>query len=322
MKYINLEVADGVATIEIARGKVNALNGTVVDELRECLKELEADSDTRAVILTGQGKFFSFGFDIPEFLSFSKEEFTDYLINFTNLYTYLFTFPKPVVAALNGHTMAGGCMLALACDSRVMVRGKGRISLNEIAFGSSVFAGSTEMLRFWIGSANTSQVLYSGTMYSAEDAMDLGMIQEVTTVERLLTQARKIVDELAAKHPPAFASIKSLLREPIAEAMSQRERASIDEFVEISNKVEDLALEDRNTSKHKMRIVRILDRSGAIDIQNEHGSSLQARGDDWASDQKEMQPSEASRSNEPRVRSSPDRKKTIYERFVVCQPQN
>jgi 3,2-trans-enoyl-CoA isomerase len=69
-----------------------------------------------AVILTGSGKFFSFGFDIPEFLAITKEEFTEYLANFTDLYTYLFLYSKPVIAALNGHTMAGGCMLALACD--------------------------------------------------------------------------------------------------------------------------------------------------------------------------------------------------------------
>jgi len=233
MSFVEIESSEGIATVVLSRGKVNALNGMVVDELRARLKALEVDQDLKALVLTGQGKFFSFGFDIPEFLSFTKEEFTNYLINFTDLYTYLFLYPKPVVAALNGHTIAGGCMLALACDHRIMVAGKGRISLNEIAFGSSVFAGSTEMLRFWIGSANATQVLYSGTMYSAEEAKSLGLVQEVVDEDRLMVQARRIALDLAAKYSPAFASIKSLLRNPITEEMMQREGTSIREFVDI-----------------------------------------------------------------------------------------
>ena len=76
--------------------------------------------------------------------------------------------PRPVNRA--GHTVAGGCMLALACDRRVMARGKGKISLNEIGFGSSVFAGSVEMLRFAVCSRNAQEILYSGALYDADQA--------------------------------------------------------------------------------------------------------------------------------------------------------
>ncbi|MBW1780245.1 MAG: enoyl-CoA hydratase/isomerase family protein [Deltaproteobacteria bacterium] len=233
MNFVRVKTNEGIATVVLNRGKVNALNGEVVDELRESLKALEVDKDLKAVILTGHGKFFSFGFDIPEFLSFSKEDFTNYLINFTDLYTYLFLYPKPVVAALNGHTIAGGCMLALACDERVMVDGKGKISLNEIAFGSSVFAGSTEMLRFWTGSANATKVLYSGAMYSAKEALRVGLVHTVVTEQNLMVQARRDASDLAQRQFPAFTSIKSLLRKPIAEEMMKRERESIRVFVDI-----------------------------------------------------------------------------------------
>lgn len=233
MHYVEVESRDGMATVTLNRGKVNALNNQVVDELRNCLKKLEADHNIKAVILTGSDKFFSFGFDVPEFLSFTKEAFTEYLTNFTGLYTYLFLYPKPVVAALNGHTIAGGCMLALACDFRVMVAGKSKISLNEIAFGSSVFAGSTEMLRFWTGSTIAAEILYSGSMYSAEKAMDLGLVHEVSTEAHLMTRAKRIASDLASKQAPTFGSIKSLLRKPIADDMIKREPASIREFVDI-----------------------------------------------------------------------------------------
>lgn len=233
MDFVEVEKRAGIATLMLSRGKVNALNRDVVDQLRELLKGLEPDPDAGAIVLTGKGRFFSFGFDIPEFLSYPKDRFTEYLINFTDLYTSLFLYPKPVVAALNGHAIAGGCMMALACDHRVMVRGKAKISLNEIGFGSSVFAGSTEMLRFWVGSANATQVLYSGAMFSAEEAQEMGLVHDVATEEELMTLSRTAALDLAARPQPAFASIKSLLRRTAAEEMKDRERESIAEFVDI-----------------------------------------------------------------------------------------
>lgn len=233
MDFIIPQKSDGIATLMIRRGKVNALNGTVVNEMRESLKNFESDPEVKSVILTAYGKFFSFGFDIPEFLSFTKEQFTEYLVNFTDLYTYIFSYPKPVVAALNGHTIAGGCMLALACDHRMMTSGKAKISLNEIGFGSSVFAGSVEMLRFWVGSANATEVLFSGALYSAQEAKNLGLIQEVAAADELMDMARKAASGFASKYLPAFASIKSLLRRSTIEEMMRRERESIKEFVDI-----------------------------------------------------------------------------------------
>jgi 3,2-trans-enoyl-CoA isomerase len=233
MNFIVPQKSDGIATLMIRRGKVNALNVTVVNEMRESLKTFESDPEVKSVILTAYGKFFSFGFDIPEFLSFTKEQFTEFLVNFADLYTYIFRYPKPVVAALNGHTIAGGCMLALACDHRIMISGKAKISLNEIGFGSSVFAGSVEMLRFWVGSAKATEVLFSGALYSAQEAKNLGLIHEVAAADELKDMARKAASGFASKYPPAFASIKSLLRRSIIEEMMRRERESIKEFVDI-----------------------------------------------------------------------------------------
>jgi enoyl-CoA hydratase/carnithine racemase len=233
MDLVTSDTSDGISTLTLNRGKVNALNAEVVNQLRAQLRQFETDATVRAIILTGAGKFFSFGFDIPEFLSFSKEQFIAYLQNFTELYAYLFRYPKPVVAALNGHAMAGGCMLALACDYRVMVDGKARIALNEIGFGSSVFAGSVEMLRFWVGSANASSILYSGAMYSASEAKSLGLVNEVAGEQELGFVSSQAAFVLGSKHPPAFASIKSLLRGSIAEETKRREEASISEFADI-----------------------------------------------------------------------------------------
>ena len=102
MSVLDVQVRDAIATVVLQRGKVNAINPTVVEELSTAFAQLQRDSDVRAVVLTGHGKFFSFGFDIPEFLSYTREQFTRFVTDFARLYRDLFVFPKPLVGALNG----------------------------------------------------------------------------------------------------------------------------------------------------------------------------------------------------------------------------
>ena len=217
----------------LRRGKVNALNEPMVEKILDIFLNLEKNTEVKSIVFTGSGKFFSFGFDIPKFLRYSKKDFIRYLEKFTNLYTYLFQFPKPVVAALNGHTIAGGCMLATACDFRLMATGRGKISLNEITFGAPVFAGSAEMLTFCVGSRKAQSILYSGAMYSAEEAFELGLVDQVSAEDTLEQDARKIAAELGEKASPAFSSIKKLLRKPLAEKMIKHERDYILDFADI-----------------------------------------------------------------------------------------
>ncbi len=233
MEFVKFTKENSIAVLTLNRGKVNAINEDVVEELKDCLEGVEKNPNVRAIILTGQGKFFSFGFDIPGFMNHSKEDFKRYLTKFTDLYTYLFIFPKPVIAALNGHTIAGGCMIASACDHRIMVEGKAKISLNEITFGSSVFAGSVEMLQFCVGQKNAEKILYTGKMFSAEEALAMGMIDQINTEENFTNDVKAIAEEYAKKDINAFCSIKKLLRKPVHDEMIKREKKSIAEFVEI-----------------------------------------------------------------------------------------
>ncbi len=233
MSFVIVSKDDNVATLTLSRGKVNALNELAIEQINSSLIELENDETVKAVILTGQGNFFSFGFDIPEFLSYSKDSFTKFLTKFTDLYTYMFLFPKPVVAALNGHTMAGGCMLATTCDYRIMVSGKAKIALNEFGFGSTVLAGSVEMLKYCVGQKNAQSILYSGSLYSAEEANQLGLVDKVSSQDNLTEDAGKIAYDLARKDSAAFRSIKGILRKPVAEEMAKKEKAVIHEFVDI-----------------------------------------------------------------------------------------
>ena len=114
-----------------------------------------------------------------------------------------------------------------------MVTGKARISLNEITFGAPVPAGSIEMLKYCAGSRNAQSILYSGAMYSAEEAFQLGLVDQVSSEDALAEDARKVAQEFAQKNGPAFRCTKHLLRKPVAEQIIKREKDAILEFVDI-----------------------------------------------------------------------------------------
>ena len=233
MKFLKIKTAGGISTLTLVRGKVNSLNEEVIDELQEAFEKLEKDNEVKVAVICGEGNFFSFGFDIPGFMDHSKDKFRAYLSKFTKFYTYLFLYPKPVIAAVNGHAIAGGCMIASACDYKIMVQGKAKISLNEITFGSTVFAGSTEMLKYAVGTKNAEEILYTGKMYSAEEAYKINLIDETIKEEYFDEHVKSIASEFMKKDSVAFYNIKKLLRKPVFEEMIKREEKSIDEFIEI-----------------------------------------------------------------------------------------
>lgn len=233
MEFATIAVEDGIAMVNMKRGNVNAINAAMIREYQQAFKGLEDDASVRAIILTGQRNFFSFGFDIPEFLEYTEDEFTEFLILFTQFYTDIYVLPKPIIAALNGHTIAGGCMIALACDYRLMSSVKAKIALNEITFGASILAGSVEMLRACVGDRRAEKVLYTGNLYSPEEALELGLVDQIVSPETLLEEARAVALEHAMKDSEAFGSMKRLLRQPARERMIAREKVSIREFVRI-----------------------------------------------------------------------------------------
>ncbi|MGH7891009.1 MAG: enoyl-CoA hydratase/isomerase family protein [Thermodesulfobacteriota bacterium] len=233
MEYVQLSVDDGIATVAINRPKVNAINEQVVSELRDVFLELARDTGIRAVILTGKGSFFSFGFDIPGFMDYPKEAFHRFIMSFSDLVQRIFVFPKPVIAALNGHTVAGGCVLAIACDRRVMVTGKAKIALNELTLGASVFTSIAEILKFTVGPRKAQLLLYTGKMNSAEEALTLGLVDKVVSEEDINDAAVSAARELAGWDVFAFGSVKRLLRKDALDRIENHEKGSVSDFVDI-----------------------------------------------------------------------------------------
>jgi enoyl-CoA hydratase/carnithine racemase len=233
MNFLSITHHDSIAVVTFSRGKVNAINGEVVAEFDSLLDQLESDSKTEGVVLTGQGAFFSFGFDVPELYDYTPDDFTKFLESFCALSKKLFLFPKPVVAAVNGHAVAGGCILALSCDCRIMAEGKAKMALNEVTFGSSLFASAVEMLRHTVGGPNAEEIVLTGQMYDAASSRRMNLVNGIVPPDDLLPVAIDVAEKLAENSGPAFAGLKRLIRGPIADGWMNREAESIREFVTI-----------------------------------------------------------------------------------------
>jgi len=233
MSYVDLKESDVLATITLRRAPVNALNEQVLDELKAAFHGVAHDESIKAVVLTGEGSFFSFGFDVPGFMSLPKDDFQSYVSKFSNLTKHIFTFPKPTIAAINGHAVAGGCVLALACDYRITKSEKAKIALNEMTFGSTVFSSVTEILKYAVGSREGEKILYSGKMYSAQDALSVGLVDKVSGEKEFLSDVTQVAQKFAEKDIRAFSSIKKILKQDTLNSINMNEEESILEFVDI-----------------------------------------------------------------------------------------
>ena len=191
MNTIKVSVKDRLATITLSRGKSNALNGELITELDDMLKNISADGNIGGVILTGTAPFFSAGLDLVELYNYNEEEAKDFWKLFLNFTANLVSFKKPIVAAISGHSPAGGCVLALACDYRVMAEGQYIIGLNEVPVGITVPNSIFNLYAFWIGQAHAHRSLLEGKLFSPEEALQIGLVDEVVNPAGILTAAER-----------------------------------------------------------------------------------------------------------------------------------
>jgi enoyl-CoA hydratase len=210
---------DGILTLRLAHGKVSALD---VELLEALLHELEGvATDVRAVILTGTGSTFSAGVDLVRL----TREGPDYVRRFLPLLSRclraLFAFPRPVVAAANGHAIAGGCIIVLAADVRLMAEGMGRIGLPELLVGVPFPAAALEIVRFAVPRGNAPSLIYAGRTLSPRDALTAGLVDEVVAPTDLMARAQEVARQLASIPPQVHRLTKQALR---AEALERIER--------------------------------------------------------------------------------------------------
>ncbi len=210
---------EGILTLRLAHGKANALDVELLDAL---LGELNGAAEgVRAVILTGTGSIFSAGVDLFRV----TREGADYVRRFLPLLCRvlhaLFTFPRPVVAAVNGHAIAGGCVVALACDARLMAEGTGTVGVPELLVGVPFPAVALEVVRFAVPREKVQSLIYTGRTLPARDALSAGLVDEVVAPDALPARAQELARQLAAIPPHVYSLTKQSLR---AEALERMEK--------------------------------------------------------------------------------------------------
>jgi enoyl-CoA hydratase/carnithine racemase len=209
MAMIDLEHHDKVAVIKLDRGVTNALNLQLVSELAETLGRLKRDSDVHALVLgSGNEKFSSIGFDIPQLFELGEEDFRFFYRTFNRLCLDLYTLPKPTVAAITGHAIAGGCILALCCDYRFIAQGRKLMGLNEVKLGVPVPYPADCILRDLVGVRQARQMVDSGEFYEPEALCRMGVVDQVLPLEQVLPESIEKARLLGALPQEAFALVK------------------------------------------------------------------------------------------------------------------
>lgn len=201
-----LEISDNICTITINRpDKLNALNKTVIHEIELAVNEIHSNAGIRAGIITGAGsKSFVAGADISEFLGLSKQEGMDMAKKGQDIFSKIENSPKPIIAAVNGFALGGGCELAMSCHFRIAST-NAKFGQPEVNLGLVPGYGGTQRLTQLIGKGRSLELLMSGNLIDANTALQYGLVNHVCSPDELLNTARSILATINTKAPLAIA---------------------------------------------------------------------------------------------------------------------
>lgn len=209
--------AAGVRVLILDRPPANALDETLLADLRAALDAAAADDAVRALVLRGAGAFISGGFDLaaPRRDEAAARRLA---VLYRDAHLALLAFPKPTVAFLHGHAVAGGLILVLACDYRLGVEGDYRIGLNELAIGASFPRVALEIVRLRLAHARAAELLLGAALYPAAQAVRLGVVDELLPAETAATTVLRRAARLGAFPREAYAHTKAAL---VADAVAR-----------------------------------------------------------------------------------------------------
>lgn len=221
---MRLEQSNDVAILRMNAGKANAMSAAMLTSLNGLLDELPR-SRARAAVLIGYENFFCAGLDLPTLVTLDRPAMNAFMDHFGTTMRRVFDLSIPVVAAINGHAIAGGCVLALMADVRIMATGGSKIGLNEVRLGVGLPSIVLETLRGQLPPASLLPIALEGRVMPADDALRLGLVHEAVAPAELEPRALARAQELAAIPSAAFAQVKAAIRRP-ASADIERYRAS------------------------------------------------------------------------------------------------
>lgn len=220
------EDRDGVALLRLERGKVNAMDVELLQAMSELMADLGAEPPP-AVVITGTGSSFSAGLDLLRALDEGADYFRRLLPALNDALLRLFTLPRPVIAAINGHAIAGGFVLACACDQRIMARGAARLGITELPVGVPFPSVPLEMVRTVAGTRLARAMVYGGGLLSAEEGEAMGLVGELVDPDELLPRSLETAARWGATPPRAFELTKRQLQQPVLDRLA-RHRESVD----------------------------------------------------------------------------------------------
>ncbi len=220
---IEMTERDGIAIVRLAHGKANAMDIDFCRAVTDAFAKLRR-APVRAVVLTGQGGMFSAGVNLIRARDGGARYIRKFLPVLNAMFDAVFYFPKPVVAAINGHAIAGGCVLACCGDRRLMAREAGRIGITELLVGLPFPALAFEVMRFTAAPQHLSALVYSGATFLPDEAHALGLIEEVIEPRALIDRAVADAKTLASLSPQAFAVTKRQLRLDVTERIKKHGR--------------------------------------------------------------------------------------------------
>lgn len=215
-----VEQRGDVAVIRMTGVRANAMSIELLDELVAAFDRVDG-SDAAAVVITGAGKVFSAGLALPDLIELDRDDMRAFIDRFADAMRRVLIFPRPVIAAINGHSIAGGCVLAQQCDVRIMSDADVRIGLNEVQLGIGLPAAVVEPLRARVPSSSLATIALEGRLLAPAEALRLGLVDEVVPAAQLEVRAIGRAEAMSGAPRPAFAQVKAALVRPIVEAITR-----------------------------------------------------------------------------------------------------
>jgi enoyl-CoA hydratase len=222
---------NGIERIYLNRDHGNAINGDLVADLTATFRRLDADDEVRGILLGARGKLFCPGLDLQELIELDRAQMERFVERFNACIMALYTCSKPVVAALHSHAVAGGCVLALTADWRVLHEEK-MIGLNEVKVGVPFPYGVSMLLRESVPQRHLEEIALFGRNYRGNAAVEVGLVHETHGSEGFEEQALSRLEELASKDATAFAITKRYLRSPTVERILTDEARLAVDFID------------------------------------------------------------------------------------------
>ncbi len=209
MQFIKFEKQGYVGSITIDRAQaLNALNNQVIEELNDCMDTIEKSKDLRCLIITGAGdKAFVAGADIKELETLSAEKAQDFAMKGQRLFRRFEVLEIPIIAAVNGYALGGGCELAMACDF-IYASKNAMFGLPEVTLGIMPGFGGTQRLARYVGLARAKEMMFTAKQIKADEALSIGLVNKVCSSETLMQEVRKVAEKIASLAPIAMTAIK------------------------------------------------------------------------------------------------------------------